>query len=123
MEDFQKIHYFPPENHKITTNLVFAREDRGNVARGDFPGRPNSSAVIRRVLENLNIPEDELINRLRRVIPEARQGLFESCIITAQQMDEAIIARGTTNGFVTKDGRNVIKQVPPRHRGSKYKFY
>ena len=66
--------------------------------------------------------EDELISRIHRVLPEHRQRLLQACIFTAKELDASIISRTTANGFITKDGRNVIQAAPPQHRGCKYCF-
>ena len=67
----------------------------------------------------MNLSEEELIARMRRIIPDQCKDLFESCLLTAQQFDESIIQTTTSNGFITKDGRHVNQTAPPRHRGSK----
>ena len=75
----------------------------------------------------MNLSESELENRMRRVIPENRKDLYESCILAAKQFDEGCIQTQTANGFITKDGRQVIQAAPPRHRGGnfvkKYPFF
>ena len=65
------------------------------------------------------MPENELLDRMRNILPEARRLILEACVLTAKQMDESVISRPTNNGFITRDGRNVIQAAPPSHRGRK----
>lgn len=55
-----------------------------------------------------------------RVLPEAQSRFLQACVFTAQELDASIISRSTANGFITKDGRNVIQAAPPQHRGRKF---
>lgn len=66
------------------------------------------------------MPEEELLNRMRQILPQSRRELLEACVLTARQLDESIISRPTNNGFITRDGRNVVQAAPPSHRGRKY---
>ena len=113
-------HHFPSIITPLTFKLVPDCADRGNVTSGDYSTTTNSSLRIRGILERLQMDEEELLNRMYRVLPDAKSKILQACVMTAKELDASIIARTTANGFITKDGRNVIQASPPQHRGRKY---